>query len=96
MNPRSESAVALITVLIIAYSVFFAGCDERKTKPTSTDPCMQIAEGAIGNCMDTKGSGPVKEERVRFCTEQYVAIVNACRCESEFFAPVEAPLPEVP
>jgi len=94
----------MLLVLGPAILAQMLACDERRTpKPRSTDPCMALAEHAIGECMDTKGTGPVHEERVRFCTEQYVAIVHACRCEldaSEIPAPDPAPnereLPEAP
>ncbi len=63
--------------------ILLTACDDRKSVPGHRgDSCIDMAERAIGQCMDTKGNGPVDEARARFCTEQYVAIARACRCES--------------
>lgn len=94
---RARLTIAITTILL-------ASCDT----PTSSssirhgDACIALADRAIGACMDTKGAGAVDEARVRFCTEQYVSIVLACRCErddDDVAAPDPAPndrLPEVP
>jgi len=78
---------AILILLVLA-------CDDRSVKALHTsDACLHLAERAIGECMDTKGSGAVNESRVRFCTEQYVAIVHACRCEPADSDEVAAPAP---